>query len=485
MPTHDINATIANDSIDNAKLANMPALTFKARRSGTTGDPQDVDVDQASTMLDGASDPFLRSSQKSTGGNVAADAGKVAEFNTEGQLRASVENSSTPAVWGSTSGNGYAGYFSGPNGTAEVINAEASLSLATDNASKLALIVNKLTTGVIALFRRSDGLGMRVENDGGLEWTSATGAKTTRLNALPDVTGNATKVLAVASDESDVEWVDKGITDGDTLATGLTFPDGGLKIVEEGGGANTMAIRVDEVLSADRTLNLQLNDGDRIVNITGDAELSGTNTGDETTTTLGSKINSATEKTTPVDADMVGLMDSAASNILKKLSWANIKATLKSYFDTLYVLSANEVVGVLASTQSTTSTSLVDCTGLSVAVAANATYQIEGFILFQSTSLTNGIGMSLNGPASPTSIAFNITIARTVSSNAVSNAKAYDEFTPTTDVAVINTTYFAAINGTLVNGANAGNLQMRFASETGAATARIVAGSSLRLKKIA
>ena len=64
----------------------------------------------------------------------------------------------------------------------------------------------------------------------------------------------------------------------------------------------------------------------------------GVNTGDETSTSLGSKINSSTEKTAPVDADMVGLMDSGASNILKKLSWANIKATLKSYFDTLYTL---------------------------------------------------------------------------------------------------------------------------------------------------
>lgn len=64
--------------------------------------------------------------------------------------------------------------------------------------------------------------------------------------------------------------------------------------------------------------------------------LSGTNTGDETTTTAGALINGATSKATPVDADYVGLMDSAASNILKKLSWANIKATLKTYFDTLY-----------------------------------------------------------------------------------------------------------------------------------------------------
>lgn len=68
----------------------------------------------------------------------------------------------------------------------------------------------------------------------------------------------------------------------------------------------------------------------------GSAPPTGTNTGDETTTTAGALINGATGKTTPVDADYIGLMDSAASNILKKVSWANVKATLKTYFDTLY-----------------------------------------------------------------------------------------------------------------------------------------------------
>ncbi len=72
----------------------------------------------------------------------------------------------------------------------------------------------------------------------------------------------------------------------------------------------------------------------------GSGTSTGTNTGNETTTTEGALINGATAKTTPVDADFVGLMDSAASNILKKLSWANIKATLKTYFDTLYVSNA-------------------------------------------------------------------------------------------------------------------------------------------------
>lgn len=65
----------------------------------------------------------------------------------------------------------------------------------------------------------------------------------------------------------------------------------------------------------------------------------------ETTNTVGSLINGATAKTTPVDADMIGLMDSASSNVLKKLSWLNLKATLKSYFDTLYAsISSSSIV---------------------------------------------------------------------------------------------------------------------------------------------
>lgn len=39
-------------------------------------------------------------------------------------------------------------------------------------------------------------------------------------------------------------------------------------------------------------------------------------------------IHAATGKSTPVDADELGLVDSAASNALKKLTWANLKATL-------------------------------------------------------------------------------------------------------------------------------------------------------------
>lgn len=48
------------------------------------------------------------------------------------------------------------------------------------------------------------------------------------------------------------------------------------------------------------------------------------------------ETHSATSKTPPVDADELPLADSATSFSLKKLTWANLKATLKAYFDTLY-----------------------------------------------------------------------------------------------------------------------------------------------------
>tara|TARA_R110000850_G_scaffold247387_1_gene372297 strand:+ start:6676 stop:7338 length:663 start_codon:yes stop_codon:yes gene_type:complete len=48
------------------------------------------------------------------------------------------------------------------------------------------------------------------------------------------------------------------------------------------------------------------------------------------------QLNGATGKTTPVDADKVAISDSGAGSVLKSLTWANIKATLKTYFDTLY-----------------------------------------------------------------------------------------------------------------------------------------------------
>lgn len=67
-------------------------------------------------------------------------------------------------------------------------------------------------------------------------------------------------------------------------------------------------------------------------------------------TVIAPGTHAAASKATPVDADELPLVDSAAGNILARLTWANLKATLKSYFDPLYAtpmgMLQSSVVGV-------------------------------------------------------------------------------------------------------------------------------------------
>lgn len=53
-------------------------------------------------------------------------------------------------------------------------------------------------------------------------------------------------------------------------------------------------------------------------------------------TVIAPGTHAAVSKATPVDADELPLIDSAATFTLKKFTWANLKATAKLYFDGLY-----------------------------------------------------------------------------------------------------------------------------------------------------
>ena len=68
------------------------------------------------------------------------------------------------------------------------------------------------------------------------------------------------------------------------------------------------------------------------------SKLDGIESGADVTdaTNVASSINGSPSKTTPVDADKLPLIDTQNSNALKVLSITNLKAMLKTYFDTLY-----------------------------------------------------------------------------------------------------------------------------------------------------
>lgn len=64
--TVNVNGNIADNAVTNAKLANMAQARVKMRAVGAgTGDPIDGTADELSTLLDAASDPFLRTSDSS------------------------------------------------------------------------------------------------------------------------------------------------------------------------------------------------------------------------------------------------------------------------------------------------------------------------------------------------------------------------------------------------------------------------------------
>jgi hypothetical protein len=92
---------------------------------------------------------------------------------------------------------------------------------------------------------------------------------------------------------------------------------------------------------------------------------------------VASETHAATEKTTPVDADEVPLVDSAASFGLKRLTWANIKTTLSGVFALLagkaggQTLIGGTAVGDALSLQGTSGNGTVTGTALAVKVGNN------------------------------------------------------------------------------------------------------------------
>lgn len=191
--------------------------------------------------------------------------------------------------------------------------------------------------------------GRHASTCGGLTWGYYGGK--VPISGVPTAVSNGTLTLAASS----TNYVEANPATGAVSSNTSGFTSGYWRLYTAIAGASTVtsytdhrfngmfagggAAGVGDVVGPSSAVNnrVVLFDGTtgKLIKDSG-LTLAGANTGDETATTLGATVHAATSKTTPVDADELPLVDSAASFILKRLTWANLKATLKTYFDTLY-----------------------------------------------------------------------------------------------------------------------------------------------------
>jgi len=84
-------------------------------------------------------------------------------------------------------------------------------------------------------------------------------------------------------DIDDILGAGGGITDGDTLSSGLTFPNIGLHLLDTN-ASHDLILAPGSDITADRTLTITTGDADRTLTLSGNATINNSNTGDVTLT---------------------------------------------------------------------------------------------------------------------------------------------------------------------------------------------------------
>lgn len=174
-----------------------------------------------------------------------------------------------------------------------------------------------------------------------------------------------------------------------------------------------------------------------------------------TNSNFGSFVSSLIAKNTPIDGDQLPLIDSAAANVGKKLSWSNIKSTLKTYFDSLYQNALTNPVTSSSGTPSANQLAVFNATGTQVAPTTTlptaATPAYTGDVTKPAGSLSTTIAnnavttVKINNSAVTLAKIQNATAnSKLLGSGASGSSAAYSEITLGTNLSMSGTTLNAA-----------------------------------------
>lgn len=191
------------------------------------------------------------------------------------------------------------------------------------------------------------------------------------------------------------------------------------------------------------------------------------------TNTIAPQTHAATGKTTPVDADEIPLSDSAATFGLKKLTWANLKATLATWLESLTATWSNKtfVAPVLGAATATTVNKVAltaPATGSTLTIADGKTLTASNSLTLTATdgsTLAIGTGGTLGTAAYTAATAYDVAgAAAAVTPTSLSlvigtNVQAYDAdlttwagITPGTGVTTALAVNIGSAGAAVVNG---------------------------------
>lgn len=152
------------------------------------------------------------------------------------------------------------------------------------------------------------------------------------------------------------------------------------------------------------------------------------------------------------------------------------------------ILSPADISGTITgatktSDQSSSIVTLADVTDLSWAVAANTDYVLNLLVFYETALITTGMGLSLSAPASPTLLRFGFDFSTSAAVRFAAVGSATDSILGTGAGPAASTSTIAG-SCILRNGANAGNLALRFATLVALSAVTIKAGSFGLLHRI-